>query len=129
MSAAKDESWTRSHTQAEFDGFLALAKGSVASPAWFAPLVAAAEEPRWYSLAFDLSDSGPGEVSVECGERSVQLSAATAANGRRTRICLLGDRVEPGSVEVSRTGPLLEVRVRKRAGPPPPPPPPRSAPP
>lgn len=98
-----------------FHALLRIASRSVADPPWFATPVDASEDAESIMVLFHAPEDRQGQVEVQASDHSVRLWGGDPQRSRRAmRLCALPCPILATSLETSRDGDILRVRVRKR---------------
>jgi len=102
-------------TVEEYDCFLRLSQSSRGEPTWFAIPVDASDDGDHYVLVLEIGSDRLNEVYAYGGEQNVLVLGALGPQGRRERrVCPFPEPVDPKSIETSRVGATMTVRIRKR---------------
>ena len=94
----------------DFESLLRITKASIANPPWFALPVDAEEDEHCLSVSFDVRDVGRGEVRLQLTEESLTLWGPAG----EMRICGLPCAIIPTSMQKSRAGDWIRIRMRKK---------------
>ncbi len=93
-----------------FGWLLRISRSSVAEPPWFAAPVDGEEDEDSVTIVFHVPTKSHGRVRVQANDQNV-----TVLGGHRAmRLCALPYQLDRDSLESSRSGDLLRVRVPKK---------------